>query len=296
MANLNECPQQDSPTVTQSFVCNLEGKNKCEVAKELKSVLAERQNGENTMSKEKVLVKEKIRDYATYVAGHAHDLRSPLNAIARFADMFILGYHKAGGEDRTAEYADAIKTSSDHLVHLINDLLDICRIDADKLELREGFVAVETFLANAAVMIRGRAEKADLTFNITVAPDLPYYYLDGQRMTQAVLNLLSNAVKFTPAGGKIELTAKQNKRNDLIIKVSDNGVGMKKRDVPKALMEFGQVGHGQNQVIPNTGLGLPLAKRLVELHGGTLKIKSEVDKGTEAILTLPTQRWKTSPT
>jgi len=143
-------------------------------------------------------------------------------------------------------------------------------------------------------MIRGRAETAEFKFSISVAADLPYPCIDGQRMTQAVLNLLSNAVKFTPIGGNIELTAKQNKRNDLIIKVCDNGVGMKKRDIPSALMEFGQVGHGLNQVFLNTGLGLPLAKRLMELHGGTLKIKREVGKGTTVILTLPAQRWKTS--
>jgi two-component system cell cycle sensor histidine kinase PleC len=200
--------------------------------------------------------------------------------------------HLKDDKDCAPEYAGHILQSAGHLLSLINDILDLSKIDAEKLELHEDLIDVSQLAEDAARMIRDRAESAGVNFEITIRPDLPPVHADYRRMLQALLNILSNAIKFTPEGGFVTMIAGAGRHGGLEFCVADTGVGMKPSDIPVALTEFCQVGHGLEQNNPSSGLGLPLAKRLIELHGGNLNIESEPGKGTSASLTLPPNRWR----
>lgn len=251
---------------------------------------AEQTHLEHHLRKDKMAAEEKLRNYTTFLAQNAHDLRSPLNVIMGYSQMFLEGLHKTDGVDQTDEYAQAMLASSTHLFHLINDLLDLCRIDSEKLQLREAPANLASLIEDAAHKTRERAKQAELEFVVTLAPNLPDIFLDRQRILQAIVNLLSNSIKFTRPGGRIDLVAFLNSQGELEIHVADNGIGIKARDIPQALTDFGRVGEATLHNEPSSGLGLPLAKRLVELHGGRLNLESEYNKGTKISLILPAQR------
>jgi signal transduction histidine kinase len=259
---------------------------------ELQREVAERKRMEHQLRKEKILAEEKARNFASFLAGVSHELRTPLNAIVGFSELIKSGLHHKDGIDRAPEYAENILGAAGHLLELINDILDLSKIDAEKLELHEDLIEVSQLAEDAARMIRDRADEAGVIFEVTVRPDLPPVHADYRRMLQAVLNLLSNAIKFTPEGGFVSMIAGAGRHGGLEFRIVDTGVGMKPSDIPIALTEFAQVGHGLEQNHPSSGLGLPLAKRLMELHGGSLSIESEPGKGTSASLTLPPNRWR----
>lgn len=251
------------------------------------SILA--QAREHQLRKAKIAAEEKLRNYATFISSNAHDLRSPFNVIMGYAEMFTQGFHQVNGEDYTHEYATSILSSAQHLLNLIDDLLDVCNIDAEQLQLLETATNIESLIENAAVMVQDRASSDNINFVIAIAPNLPPIFLDQQRICQALTNILSNAVKFTHQNGRIDLTAFKNTHGDLEINISDNGIGMNKKNMARALTEFGKVRNGDNAC---TGMGLPLAKRLVELHGGVIQLDSELNRGTTVRLTFPAQRWQ----
>lgn len=285
-SDFTDCQQYDNPPggVEQNgFLCEGADRERC-------AELAYNKRKVYQLRKKKMAVEEELRNYATFLAGNAHDLRTPLNAILGYSDMFLLGLHIVHDEDRTHDYASAIKTSAHLLSSLINDLLDVCKIDAAKLELREENIDVHSLVEDAAMMIHERARASGIVFDVSCSVGISPIYVDRKRLLQAILNLLSNAVKFTPEGGNVDLVATQSANGGVDIHISDNGVGMKEEDIPTALLEFGQVGHGQNQDVPSTGLGLPLARRLVELHGGDLRIQSEYGVGTTLTICIPPQR------
>jgi len=236
-----------------------------------------------------MLAEEKLRNYTVFLSSHAHDLRSPFTVIMGYAEMFSGGFHRANGEDYTKEYAASILSSSQHLLNLINDILDVCNIDAEQLQLFETPTDVRSLIEDAELMVHERGETKNLNFVISIAPDLCPIFIDHQRIRQALVNILSNSVKFTARDGRIDLSAFRNSQGDLEIHVSDDGLGMSKENIAKALTEFGKVHNGENSC---TGLGLPLAHRLVTLHGGTIELSSEINRGTTVILTLPASRWQ----
>lgn len=251
--------------------------------------IASHQHLEHQLRKDKMLAEEKLRNLSTYLASNAHDLKTPFNVIMGYSQMFLDGCHTVQGNDFTKEYATAILASSEHLYNLVTDLIDLCNIDAQALDLNERAISVEDLIQHTVAMVQDRVDAASLTLAVSVAADLPPIFLDNQRITQAILNLLSNAIKFTLSGGQINLTAFNNNGGELEIHISDNGVGMHKQAIPRALVELGKVRQGQ---APCTGLGLPLAKRLVELHGGHLELSSQLNRGTTIVLTLPAGRWQ----
>lgn len=172
---------------------------------------------EHQLRKEKIAVEEKLRNYITFLTESAHDLRAPFSVIMGYSEMFMNGQHKANGEDYTSEYATSIYASSQYLFNLINDLLDMCAIDAEKLDLFEALISVDEIIENAHTMISARAETANLNFVISVAPDLPLIFVDTHRINQAIVNVLSNAVKFTKSTGRIDLCAFKNASGHLEI-------------------------------------------------------------------------------
>jgi signal transduction histidine kinase len=189
---------------------------------------------------------------------------------------------------RYRDYAQDINGSGLHLLRIINDLLDLSKVEAGRLELHDGPVAIGTTFETCRRMVCDRAAAAGVELDFADT-DLEVS-ADELRLEQVLLNLVSNAVKFTPNGGRVAVSAILGAGGEVEIAVADTGIGMAAEDIPRALQPFGQIDNSLARPHGGTGLGLPLAQRLVELHGGTMTIDSEVGKGTTVTVTLPPER------
>jgi signal transduction histidine kinase len=228
------------------------------------------------------------RAKSQFLATMSHELRTPLNAIIGFAEF--LGTDLCGSlTPKQRGYVGDIHHAGRHLLDLVNDVLDLSRIDARQLVLDEEVVDVEETIAGALAMVSLRAAEVGIALRSTVAPGLPPVRADARRLRQILLNLLSNAVKFTPKDGAITLSA-ERRGGDLAIVVADTGIGMAPEHIGIALARFGQVDNRLARRYEGTGLGLPLVKRLVELHGGKLTIDSALGSGTTVTALLPAER------
>jgi signal transduction histidine kinase len=196
---------------------------------------------------------------------------------------------------RYVEYAGDIRESGEHLLAIINDLLEHSRIEAGKVELREERFDIQPACEQARLFCQPRADKLGVTLRTRIAPDMPLVYGDELRIRQVLINLVSNAVKFTP-NGTVDMVARLDGAGALRLDVRDTGIGMDAAGIEQALKPFGQVDSGLSRKFEGTGLGLPLAKSLVELHGGTLAIVSEHGSGTVVSVVLPAWRvgWNAS--
>jgi signal transduction histidine kinase len=173
---------------------------------------------------------------------------------------------------------------------LISDILDISKIESGRLELHEERTCLSDLTARCLRLIAPRAQEGRITIVNEVPADLPHVIADEIRLKQALLNLLSNAVKFTHAEGQIEIFGRRSESGGVELEVRDNGIGMRPEDIPVALEPFRQVDSKSTRPYEGTGLGLPLTKQLIELHGGSLIIKSEIDQGTSVTIRLPPER------
>ncbi len=229
-----------------------------------------------------------------FLANMSHELRTPLNAVIGFSEIIsgqILG---EVGNQKYVGYAEDILQSGRHLLDIINSVLDLAKSDAGKLQLTPEMVDLRRVLDSSATMIREQCRAADLTFNVAY-PDMPLLVLgETAKLRQIVLNLLSNAVKFTKPGGSLSLTVREVAGERLEIRVADSGIGMSREDIPIALAPFGQVDSSLSRRYEGTGLGLPLTKVLIELHGGQLEIASEPGVGTTVLVSLPRASGATS--
>lgn len=225
-----------------------------------------------------------------FLANMSHELRTPLNAILGFAEMLASG--SAGPLDRRQqEYIGYIRDSGAHLLDIINEVLDLARIDAGRLELEEDRGLDPRRLADACgALIRDRATTAGLTLRAQIEGRVSPVVADESRLRQILLNLLGNAVKFTEPGGTVVLTVRCPAAGGLEFEVADTGVGMTAAEIEIALQPFGQVDGGLSRRREGTGLGLPIARRLTELHGGSLRINSEKGRGTNVVVGLPASR------
>lgn len=230
------------------------------------------------------------RAKSEFLANMSHELRTPLNAIIGFSDIIQLQMFGAVGESMYVDYAGHIKDSGEHLLTLINDILDVSAIEAGKFELREEEVDIHECVQSCLRLVNERAGQKSLTIDCEIADSLPHMFGDERRVKQIVINLLSNSVKFTPRGGRILIKAVVDGRGGLIVSVKDNGIGIAKEDIPKVLSPFGQVDSSLAREYEGTGLGLHLVRQFVELHGGNLVIVSEVGKGTEVSAHFPPGR------
>jgi two-component system cell cycle sensor histidine kinase PleC len=242
------------------------------------------------LSEQKTRAEEASRAKSRFVANMSHELRTPLNAIIGFSDLIESEALGPLGNLRYKSYAEDIKNSGQHLLSLINDILDFSKADADCLTLHEENVDLEELLEGSVRMLLPRAAHENVKLVFEPAPASLCLRADGKRLKQIVLNLLSNAIKYTPAGGKVTLGAAIEGDGALAITVRDTGVGIAEGDQRKVLEAFVQVDNAPNRAHEGTGLGLPLTKRLVELHGGTLTLESRLGKGTTVRVVLPRER------
>jgi signal transduction histidine kinase len=224
-----------------------------------------------------------------FLATMSHELRTPLNAIIGFSETMAVEALGPLGNPRYKEYAELVRASGGHLLALINDILDFSKIDAGRLELQDEVLDVQEIVHETVKMTRGQADAAGVRVAEPSCGAIPLLRADRRRLRQILLNLLSNAIKFTPSGGEVRVTA-AHREQGIAITVADTGIGMAADDIPKALERFGQIDSSLSRKYEGTGLGLPLSKRLVELHGGTLVIESAVGVGTRVTINLPADR------
>jgi signal transduction histidine kinase len=225
------------------------------------------------------------RHKSEFLANMSHELRTPLNAIIGFSE--VLGERMFGElNEKQAEYTDDILTSGRHLLSLINEILDLSKVEAGRMELELATFDLSLAIDNARTFVRERAVKHGINLDVTVDERLGDFTGDERKIKQILLNLLSNAVKFTPEGGRIGISARQAD-GAVEISVTDTGIGIAPEDQAKIFEEFRQVGGDYTHKKEGTGLGLTLAKKFVELHGGRIWVESEVGKGSTFSFTLP---------
>jgi signal transduction histidine kinase len=225
------------------------------------------------------------RHKSEFLANMSHELRTPLNAIIGFSEVL---QERLFGElnEKQAEYTDDILTSGRHLLSLINEILDLSKVEAGRMELELATFDLPLAIENARTFVRERATKHGITLDVDVDERLGDYVGDERKIKQILLNLLSNAVKFTPEGGRIGIHARQT-NGSVEISVSDTGIGIPPEDEATIFEEFRQVGGDYAHKKEGTGLGLTLAKKFVELHGGKIWVASKVGKGSTFTFTLP---------
>jgi signal transduction histidine kinase len=230
------------------------------------------------------------RSKSEFLANMSHELRTPLNAIIGFAEVMETEVMGPIGVPRYRDYARDIRNSGVHLLEIINDILDLSKIEAGKVQMQEDTVALSRVVQSCVTLIAERAEIAQVTLSSNVADDLPQIHADERKLKQVLLNLLSNAVKFTPAGGSVSVFARTIATGEIEIAVADTGIGMAEADIPKALTPFMQIDNSLSRKFGGTGLGLPLSNSFVRLHGGRMTVVSEVGRGTVVTVTLPGSR------
>jgi signal transduction histidine kinase len=220
-----------------------------------------------------------------FLANMSHELRTPLNAVIGFSEVLQQGMV---GElnDKQSEYLNYIHTSGSHLLSLINDILDLSKVEAGRMELELASFNVPLAIDNALTLIRERANNHGLTLESAIDAAIADVHADERKFKQVMLNLLSNAVKFTPDGGKITVAARLVD-DTLEVSVSDTGVGIAAEDCEAVFDEFRQVGRHAQGKAEGTGLGLALTKKFIELHGGRIWLTSTLGQGTTFSFTLP---------
>jgi signal transduction histidine kinase len=221
-----------------------------------------------------------------FVANMSHELRSPLNAIIGFSEVLKEGL--AGDlSQRQKEYCAEIFNSGQHLLSLINDILDLSKIEAGKMTLELEKTDLAALLESCLSIVREKAQVHDIALQTRIASDLGQGMVDVRKFRQMVYNLLTNAVKFTPDGGRILMEAKINPSGRLEFSITDNGIGIAEKDMRRLFTPFEQLDSSLARKYEGTGLGLSMVKRLAELHGGTVSAQSELNKGSCFTVCIP---------
>ena len=229
-----------------------------------------------------------------FLANMSHELRTPLNAIIGFSQIIKDQTFGPVGNSRYCEYAGDIHDSGEHLLDLINDILDLSKIESGAIEIHEEDVDVAAVVQSVMTLLKKRAESGRLDVKIDMPVETPPLYADARSVKQMLVNLLSNAIKFTQPHGCVTLNVWSN-MHGYVLQVADTGIGIALSDIPKALSKFGQVDGELARQYDGTGLGLPLTKTLVELHGGSFDLQSELGVGTTATIRFPAERIVSSP-
>lgn len=235
------------------------------------------------------------RAKSQFLANISHELRTPLNAIIGFSSILVNQLFGALGNPKYIEYARDINDSGVHLLDIINDILDLSKAEAGKLKLVMEEVHIEKTIRKCITLLAERANEGGISITTEIPRDLPYLYADRLRFIQIILNLLSNAVKFTEEGGKVHITVETDppdtkEISEFIVTIRDSGIGMAEEDIGKAFQSFGQIDSGLNRRYEGTGLGLPLTKKLVELHQGRIGVQSALGKGTTVTVRFPAKK------
>ena len=227
------------------------------------------------------------RSKTDFLANMSHELRTPLNSIIGFSKMISDRVYGPVGNDRYLECAQYVHDSGAHLLELINEMLDVSKIEAGQLAIAPQYVGVGDVFRECAAMVTPRAKAKSIALTFKESPDTPPAFADGLRIKQIVLNLIENAIKFTSNGGAVSVSAEATDDGGVKVKISDTGIGMTGPQIQKALERFGQVQSDHMVTREGVGLGLAICKSLMELHGGTLNIDSTPSEGTTVSIIFP---------
>jgi len=229
-----------------------------------------------------------------FLANMSHELRTPLHAIIGFSELIKEQAPRTGGRSSIADYAADILTSGRHLLELINTVLDLSKVESGTALLTESMVSMADVVNASMISIRSQAAARRIKVDVVMPDDPPMVEVDLTKMRQVLINLLSNAVKFTPEGGSVKVTVARAPDGGVTVSVADTGIGMTEAEMVIAMEPFGQVDSTLSRLADGTGLGLPLAQRLVELHGGRLSMQSVKGQGTTVTVSLPPDRVRSA--
>ena len=232
----------------------------------------------------------KSRAKSDFIARLSHEMRNPLNAIIGFSEIMQQRHFGPLGDARYESYAADIRMSAEHLLSLVNDLLDLARIEAGQLKLEFDGVALPALVDECVRLLRPQAANYGVQVEILVPANLPPVVADARSLKQVLINLISNALKFTGEGGTVRVSAENDAEGGIVVRVADTGVGMSRGEVQLALEPFGQVDGAMQKTRRGTGLGLPVAKALAEANKAVFRIESEPQRGTKVELMFPSTR------
>jgi PAS domain S-box-containing protein len=235
------------------------------------------------------------RAKSDFLMGMSHELRTPLNAIIGFAETMSNETLGPVGSTKYREYCKDIHSSGRHLLNLINDILDLSKVESGAEELLEEDIEVPKVIQSVLRLVQEHAAKASVELELEIADDLPLLRADKRKVIQILINLLTNGIKFTNAGGKVGLRTWCGVDSGFVFQIVDTGIGIEPEDFPKAFSRFGQVNNVISRRYEGTGLGLPLTNALVELHGGSIDLQSQVGVGTTVTVYFPAARIGRSP-
>lgn len=242
--------------------------------------ISERKIEEEALIRAKEEAEEANKTKTDFLANMSHELRTPLNGILGFSQMMIDQVFGNLGHDKNMTYVKDINHAGQHLLRLVNEILDVSKIEAGQLTLAETQVDVKNVVTSCAKIAGERLSEAELELTTDIDADLPLLLADETRIEQILNNLLSNAIKFTPSGGTIGIEAKMNDEGEMVLRVTDTGIGIEENNIPKILQPFEQVENIMTRSHEGSGLGLPLVKHLAEMQGGSMQITSKLDHGT----------------
>ncbi|MFV0279194.1 MAG: sensor histidine kinase [Rhodoblastus sp.] len=225
-----------------------------------------------------------------FLATMSHELRTPLNAILGFSEVMKDELFGAHAVPAYRDYAHDIHSSGQHLLALINEILDLSRVEAGRYELKEDAISLSAIIQDCEHLLMLRAQKRDIAISDAIEPDLPRLWADERAIRQVALNLLTNAIKFTPQGGQISIKVGWTQAGGQYFSVRDTGTGIPEHEIPIVMSSFGRGALAQKNADEGSGLGLPIVKGLIEMHGGTFTLRSKVREGTEVIVIFPPER------